>query len=326
MSVDMFVPYTSEKVQGVVTVVQERDSIVDEEINQPSIQGNLDSKLEEEDFDAPVIEPDWKLASQVFEQDEAIEVTITGYNKGGLLTNWGGLPGFLPASQLEDFPECHLISKRLAALSAWVEQHVTVKVIEVDQQVNRLILSERAASVTAGVRSQLLNRLEPGDRLNGRVTNLAAFGVFVDLGGVEGLIHISELSWGRVVHPGDVLKPGQNVETMVLHVEPEMERIALSRKRLLRNPWQAIEERYRPGQLVQGVITNIANFGAFAEVEEGLEGLIHISEIPGQNLSRPDEVLKKGEEVLARVLLVDGDKRRLALSLKMGRELVNGFQ
>jgi small subunit ribosomal protein S1 len=145
---------------------------------------------------------------------------------------------------------------------------------------------------------------------------MASFGVFVDLGGIERLIHISELSWGRVVNPADVVKPGQRLEVVVLYVDREMERIALSRKRLVPNPWQAIEARYEPGQLVEGVITSIAKFGAFAEVEEGLEGLIHISEITNQRFSDPNEMLEVGEHVLARVLLVDGEKHRLALSLK----------
>jgi small subunit ribosomal protein S1 len=306
---------------GGITAVQERDSTVDEEIGQLTMPESFDDEeTAEESFDEPVIEPDWHLAGQFYEQDEAIEITITGYNKGGLLTNWAGLPGFLPASQLVDFPECHLIAKRLEALSAWVGRHVTVKIMELDPQTSRLILSERVASVAADDRTRILNRIKPGDRVNGRVTNLAAFGVFVDLGGVEGLIHISELSWGRVVHPGDILEPGQAVEVMVLQVEPQMERIALSRKRLFPNPWKAVEERYQPEQIVQGIVTNIAKFGAFVELEEGLEGLIHISEISNRMLSSPYEVLKKGQQVLARVLQVDGRNRRLSLSLKDSKQ------
>lgn len=306
---------------GEIAAVQERDSIVDAEIDQLSVPESFDDvDAAEEVFDDPIIEPDWPLARQIYEQDEAIEITITGYNKGGLLTSWGGLPGFLPASQLVDFPECHLTARRLEALSAWVGRHITVKIIELDPPTSRLILSERVASVAANERTRILHRLRAGDRLNGRVTNLAAFGVFVDLGGVEGLIHISELSWGRVVHPGDVLEPGQAVEVVVLQVEPQMERIALSRKRLFPNPWQTIEERYQPGQVVQGIVTNIAKFGAFVELEEGLEGLIHISEISDRMLSSPYEVLKKGQQVLAHVLQVDGSKRRLALSLKESKQ------
>ncbi|MFZ0547917.1 MAG: S1 RNA-binding domain-containing protein, partial [Candidatus Promineifilaceae bacterium] len=271
-----------------------------------------------------VQEPDWASAIWAYEQDEAIEITISGFNKGGLLADWNGLPGFLPASQLKNFPECHVVSKRLKALSTWVGQEVRVKIIELDPPTNRLIFSERVASFAADERADVLNRIKRGDTLVGRVTNMAAFGVFVDLGGVEGLIHISELSWGRVVHPGDILTPGQEVKVVVLRVEPEIERIALSRKRLLSNPWDAVEERYHSGQIVQGVITNIAEFGAFAELEEGLEGLIHISEISSQQLSSPHEVLNKGDEVVARVLKVDGANHRLALSLKGTEGIANG--
>jgi small subunit ribosomal protein S1 len=306
------VPVFSNKTKGVATADQSKDSSFIEEVDQPLISKTSRSGNNEDAF----TEPDWALASQIYEQDRAIEVTITGYNKGGLLTNWGGLPGFLPASQLEDFPECHLISKRLQALAAWVGQDLTVKIIELEQHTNRFVLSERAASITADERTRLLNRIKPGDKLKGIVTNLAAFGVFVDLGGVEGLIHISELSWGRVANPGDVVSPGQALEVVVLQIERETERIALSRKRLLHNPWQAIEERYKPGQRVDGVITNIAKFGAFAEVEKGLEGLIHVSEITDQPFSTPSEVLEVGELVRAWVLEVDGERHRLALSLK----------
>jgi small subunit ribosomal protein S1 len=286
--------------------------------NGSSSPKNADSLLtgKKPPFVDPALAPGWALARQLYEADQAIELTITGFNKGGLLAAWHNLPGFLPASQLDDFPDFHLASKRLEVLAGWQDRQITAKIIELDPMTNRLIFSERAALVAAEQREQMWNGIKPGDQLSGRVTNLAAFGAFVDLGGVEGLIHISELSWGRVVHPGDVLRPGQDVKALVLQVETETERIALSRKRLYPNPWQAIEERYLPGQLVQGIISNIVNFGAFAEVEEGLEGLIHISEISENGCNDPAEVLYKGEQVVARVLHVDGSGRRLALSLK----------
>lgn len=310
-------PYASDKLYGALTAVQQRDDNVDSDVDRPPLPEGLNGEVADETVQSPELNTDWQLAGRIYDQDQAVEVKITGFNKGGLLTNWAGLPGFLPASQLENFAECHLVSKRLEALSEWVEQQITVKIIELDPSTNRLIFSERAASVTADDRSRVFNEIKAGDVLNGRVTNLAAFGAFVDLGGVEGLIHISEMSWGRVVQPADILKPGQKVDVVVITVEPGVERIALSRKRLLPNPWQAIEERYRPGQLVEGTITNIAKFGAFAEVEEGLEGLIHLSEICDDEISSPYDRLDKGNQVLARILQVDGPKRRLALSLKI---------
>lgn len=316
MCADML-PYntslTSDTMKGAVTVARATKAPYTENADQSLSSGSFGESVE---FEEGAAEPDWSLAEKIYNQDEAINVRITGFNKGGLLTHWSGLPGFLPASQLEDFPECHLLSKRLEALSAWVERDVLVKIIELDRRMNRFILSERAASVTADARQRLLSRVKVGDKLRGRVTNLATFGVFVDLGGVEGLIHISELSWGRVVKPGDFVTPGQDVEVVVLNIDREIGRIALSRKKLLPNPWQAVEERYEPGQMVEGMITNIAKFGAFAEVEEGLEGLIHISEITDMPFSTPYEVLEVGEYVLARILEVDGGNHRLALSLK----------
>jgi small subunit ribosomal protein S1 len=319
MCADML-PYdmsqSSETMNGAATVARATEDPYKENAEQTFSTESFDGQSLVFENVAP--EPDWSLAEKVYDQDKAIQVRITGFNKGGLLTNWSGLPGFLPASQLEDFPECHLLSKRLEVLSSWVERDVLVKIIELDRRMNRFILSERAASVTADARERLLNRVKVGDKLSGRVTNLAAFGVFVDLGGVEGLIHISELSWGRVVEPGDFVTPGQEIQVVVLNIDREVKRVAIRRKKLLPTPWQAIEERYEPGQVVEGMITNIAKFGAFAEVEEGLEGLIHISEITDLPFSTPFEVLEVGEHVLARVLEVDGSNHRLALSLKRG--------
>lgn len=312
---------TSDERNGFIPLTQDVESYFLEEANSPVVSETGKNDINGSGIsDHAIGEPDWPSALQYYEQDKSIEVIITGYNKGGLLTNWRGLPGFLPASQLEDFPECHMLSKRLEILSTWVNRLVMVKIIELEPESNRLILSERAASITADDRTKLFNRIKTGDIIKGIITNLAAFGVFVDLGGVEGLIHISELSWGRVVNPGDVVSPGQAVVVEVLQIDRETERIALSRKRLLPNPWQEVERRFQPGQRVEGVITNIAKFGAFAEVEEGLEGLIHISEITDLPFSSPFEVLEVGEHVLARVLEVDGERHRLALSLK----LVNG--
>ena len=317
MSADMLphnAPFTPD--ESYWTAVFEQGEVAVENGNPSPQNAGNDLAGKRPAFVESVLAPGWALARQLYEADQATELTVTGFNKGGLLAAWHELPGFIPASQLDDFPDFHLASKRLEVLAAWQHRQITVKIIELDPVTNRLIFSERAASFVAEQREQMLNGIKPGDQLSGRVTNLAAFGAFVDLGGIEGLIHISELSWGRVAHPGDVLRPGEDVRALVLQVETETERIALSRKRLYPNPWQAIEERYLPGQLVQGVISNIVGFGAFAEVEEGLEGLIHISEISENGCNDPAEALHKGEKVVARVLHVDGNGRRLSLSLK----------
>ncbi|HFQ94618.1 MAG TPA: S1 RNA-binding domain-containing protein, partial [Anaerolineae bacterium] len=258
----------------------------------------------------------WRAAQALHQADDSVQLTITGYNKGGLLVMWHNLQGFVPASQLVDFPQFHLESERMKALRQWHNQQITLKIIEIDPAQNRLIFSERAALVEASQRANLFNRIEPGQILEGVITNLTNFGAFVDLGGVEGLIHISELSWSRVTHPSAIVKPGQPVTVKVLNVNHRDERIALSLKRLKQNPWQTVNQQYKPGQLIEGVVSNVVSFGAFVQVEDELEGLIHISELAEGSFLHPRDVVRKGEKVTARVLYVDGGAKRLALSLR----------
>ena len=257
----------------------------------------------------------WQQARELREADRIIEAKAIGYNKGGLLILWHGLQGFVPASQLLDIPHLHLEDERLQQLQARQGEQLRLKVIEVDEHANRLIFSERATDVPAQKRERLLHSIQPGEKRTGVVTNLADFGAFVDLGGVEGLIHISQLSWRRLMHPSDVVEPGQEVEVLVLEVDADEGRVALSRKQLHPDPWIAVEKRYRPGQIVEGTISNVVDFGAFTLVEEGLEGLIHVSEMAEEG-KRPADVFHKGDVVHARVLSVSEAKRRLALSLR----------
>lgn len=258
----------------------------------------------------------WLRAKEILEADEAITLPVTGFNKGGLLVHWRSLQGFVPASQLIDFPQFHLESERLHALRQWHGRELTLKIIELNQELNRLILSERATLVEADEREQLFDRIERGQIHTGTVTNLTNFGAFVDLGGVEGLIHISELSWSRVIHPSDILEPDQDIQVKVLNVDSENGRVALSLKRLKENPWLTVDERFQPGQLVEGTISNVVSFGAFVMIEDELEGLIHISQLAEGNFLHPRNVVEKGQIVVARVLKVDGDNKRLALSLR----------
>ena len=191
-----------------------------------------------------------------------------------------------------------------------------LKVIECEPDQERVVFSERAALAGEGRRKVLFRALKPGECVTGTVTNVTEFGVFVDLGGLEGLIHVSELSWGRVQHPSDVLEVGEEVQALVLHVSEENSRVALSLKRLSSNPWETIAERYKPGDLVQVVITGIARFGAFARLEEGVEGLIHISSMSfGTNQADISRYISPGQHVTARILHVEAEKRRLGLSL-----------
>jgi len=264
----------------------------------------------------PASEQDWTTATNTFDNDQTVELSITGYNQGGLLVAWNSLRGFVPASQLVNFPVDVDEYIRRDKLSTYVEKNLRLRIIELDSEQNRLILSERAAQVEPGQRTTVLETLAPGTTQKGTVTNLCDFGAFVDLGGIEGLIHISELSWGRVGHPHDVLKSGQDVTVYIMSVDKDEERIALSLKRLQPDPWESVETRYKVGQLVEGEVTNVVDFGAFACIEEGLEGLIHISELAEGQFLHPRNVVQEGETVQARILNIDGRARRLGLSLR----------
>ena len=258
----------------------------------------------------------WESAQQAFENEEVFELTSNGCNKGGLLVEWEGLSGFIPASQLNDFPHVHLESERIRELQRRQHQEVRVKIIEVNSNKNRLIFSERAALVGPNARRNLWGEISPGDKRTGTVTNMTSFGAFIDLGGVEGLIHISELSWSRLNHPSDVVKPGQQVTAVVLEIDRNNGRIALSLKRMKTDPWAGIEQRYQPGQTVEGLVSNVVQYGAFITLEDELEGLIHISELAEGNFLHPRNVVQKGERIRAKVLNVNGKNRRLALTLR----------
>lgn len=257
---------------------------------------------------------DWEKAYRLYELDETISLKVTGYNRGGLLVSGDGLQGFVPISHLVDCNET--VSKHENGLQKYVDRRLVLKIIECDQVRGRIVFSERAAQSKPGIRNELLHNLECGDRRNGKVTNITNFGVFVDLGGVEGLIHVSELSWGRVQHPADMVSVGQELEVYVVQIDRDRARIALSLKRLRPNPWLTVEDRYRPGQIVEAVVTSVVPFGTFARLENGLDGLIHISEICSDGeLSDPLEILQVDEKIQVRILHIDGERQRLGLSL-----------
>lgn len=262
-------------------------------------------------------EKDWRQIAQMMEDDAILSLKVVGYNRGGLLVEWQSLRGFVPASQLVHFPASESENERRDALIERVGDTLQLRVIELDAEKNRLILSERAAQVEAGTREQILTELKRGDIIMGKITNLCDFGAFVDLGGVEGLIHISELSWGRVGHPADILERGETVSVYVLEIDSNQARIALSLKRLHPDPWATVQERYQIGEVVEGKITNVVDFGAFACIEEGLEGLIHFSELAEGHFLHPRNVVQEGEMIKARILSIDGRARRLGLSLRL---------
>lgn len=256
----------------------------------------------------------WAAAEQALREETTFTLTPSGYNKGGLLVDWNGLSGFVPASQLSDFSNLHLEEERAQELVRRRQRPITVRIIEVNPHKNRLVLSERAALAPPEQRRNLWDEIAPGDRRDGVVTNLTNFGAFVDLGGVEGLIHISELTWSRIQHPGDVVKPGQPVTCIVLEVSRPHGRIALSLKRMRPDPWAGVEQRYRPGQIVTGAINQIEPYGAFVTLEVELEGLIHHSEWGDDRSMLAAGTV--GQTVRARVLSVNSRSRRIALSLR----------
>ncbi|MCL4489750.1 MAG: 30S ribosomal protein S1 [Chloroflexi bacterium] len=273
------------------------------------------------------LERDWREAEQLLKSEEVFEAQVAGFNKGGLIVRVGKVRGFVPATQLESIPRRraegaahtpHEGESNEADLSALVGKKLKFKIIELDRARNRLILSERAAmrDWRKEQKERLLNELKEGDVRSGVVTSVTDFGAFVSLGGVDGLIHLSELSWAKINHPRDLLKVGDKVDVKVLSVDRERQRVALSLKRMQAEPWSTVEERYQVGQLVTGTITKLASFGAFARLEDNIEGLIHISELSDRRIQHPKEVVKEGDSLTLRVIRIDPARRRLGLSLK----------
>lgn len=254
---------------------------------------------------------DWLRADKMLESKETCEAEVIAVNRGGVVVRFGRLRGFVPNSHLTSVRR-GLRGDRLEQIkSELVGQTLSLVVIEVDGRRRRLVLSERVASRQN--RKQLLEELTTGEVRNGVVRNIVDFGAFVDIGGVDGLIHVSELDWQRVNHPSDVLSVGDEIQVYVLSVDRERKRIGLSRKRLLPDPWPLVTEFLEEGEIVSGTITNVVDFGAFVDVGDGVEGLVHLSQIPGGEETRAQ--LEVGSTVQVRVLGVDPWRRRISLSL-----------
>jgi small subunit ribosomal protein S1 len=267
-------------------------------------------------------EIDWERVQKLFDSDQVITLEVTGFNRGGLLVAGSGLHGFVPVSHLLEISCLTDDRVKETLLANYVGRTTAFKVIECDPERGRVVFSERAALAESGKRNLLFSEIYPGKRICGVATNITEFGVFVDLGGVEGLIHVSELSWGRVQHPNEVAKVGETVQAFVIQVDQDRSRIALSLKRLIPNPWETAEEHYYPGQVVSAVITSIVPFGAFARIEEGLDGLIHSSELTAEGeAGEPDEGLCEGQVVQVKILNVNAARQRLGLSLNINKQL-----
>lgn len=273
----------------------------------------------QDDYTQEDDQSDWQRAQCLLEQKECCHLVVVGHNRGGLLVQFGGLTGFVPSSHLVDFPGVVDPIEREDALKRRVGEALKLQVIEIDRPQARLILSERIAREAERGES-LFARIKVGDILTGRVSNLRRFGAFVDLGGYEGLIHISELSWGRVNYPGDVVRPGDTVQVYVLDIDPAERKIQLSLKHLQSDPWRDVNQRFRAGEIVRGEVTNVVSFGAFVRLDDGIEGLIHISELAEGTFLHPRNVLREGQHVEVKVLSVESNNRRIGLSLRQARK------
>jgi small subunit ribosomal protein S1 len=263
-------------------------------------------------------EQDWETVERMLSNGESFDSKVIGYNKGGLIVPIGGLRGFVPASQIS-------LTRRTISGEApeqrWgkmVGEPMKVRVIEVDRERRRLILSERQAlqETRETLKDRLLDELQEGSVRTGRVTSLADFGAFVNIDGADGLVHLSEITWDRIAHPNEILKVGQEVKVKVISVDRERKRIGLSMRQLEEDPWMKKVSHLKEGLLVEGTITHLTKFGAFAKLDDDLEGLIHISELSEQRVNHPKEVVHEGETVTLRVIKIDPERRRIGLSLR----------
>ncbi len=254
-------------------------------------------------------ENDWDIVDRIYQMDEIVRLKVVGCNQGGLLVQGEKINGFVPCS--------HLLAGHKK--KEYLQQIVELKVIEYDRDRCRVVLSERAAQAKAGTRIKLLDELVEGTCIPGVITTLTDFGAFVDLGGMEGLVHISELSWGRVDHPSDVVSVGDCMDVYILNIDRVENKVALSLKKMCPNPWETITERYHPGQIIEAVVKNIVSYGAFVRLEEGVDGLIHVSELGenGEDVS-PWDVLEENQKISVEIINLDPKEQRLGLSLAEG--------
>jgi small subunit ribosomal protein S1 len=263
---------------------------------------------------------DWLRAEKLMKAQDVYETTVTGSNRGGLTVDFGRIRGFIPMSQIIGFNRIRNAGERQRRLSSMVDDEIMVKVIEVNRRRQRLILSQRAAAKEwrAARREDLLEDLESGQVRSGRISQITDFGLFVNLGGLDGLVHISELSWGRIENPGEIYRPGQRVKVKVLNVDQDRERIALSIKALKPDPWETVDVNYTPGDLVEGKVTQVVDFGAFIELEPGVEGLLHNSEF--MDFAQREE-LEQGQDLLVKIIRIEPNRRRIGLSVRQVRPI-----
>ena len=337
-------PERGDIVAGVVLAVDHHGLIVDIGLGRDGVVPRKDLERLEEDLnfhindeiDVMVVRPEdedgnlllsvsqarqsevWRRAEKLLEDDEAWEGVVTDANRGGLIVPFGNLRGFVPASHVVGLSRGLNEDDRRTQMGNMVGKRVTLKVIEVNWKRRRLVFSQRDAQRERreARKEVLLDKLEEGEIREGVVSGLRDFGAFVDLGGADGLIHISELAWHRVKHPKEVLNVGDQVRVYVLRLDEEGKRIGLSLKRLQQNPWEQIETLYHVGQLVEGKVSRVAQFGAFVSLDPGIEALLHVSQMGDPAPEHPSLVVHEGQQVLTRVISIESDRQRLGLSLK----------
>ncbi len=274
------------------------------------------------------LERKWRAMQERFDAGEIVEARVIDHNKGGLIVDLG-VRGFVPISQIVDFPrrprdeQPRDAAQEIAEkLQPFVGRTLRLKILEVNRKANRLILSEKVAlyEERREKRDELFSSLQVSQRVTGVVRSIAPFGVFIDLGGIDGLVHKSELSWNKVNNPETAYAIGEEVEAEVIDINHERGRISLSIRRLQPDPWQESVAKYQIGDVIEGTVTKLVNFGAFVRVEEGLEGLIHISELSNQRVAHPGDVVKEGEVLKLKIISLDSERHRLGLSLKQAEE------
>lgn len=275
-------------------------------------------------------EQDWDEAEKLFSDGEIIERSVIGHNKGGLIVEFGQLRGFLPGSQLVTGQSG--APNKGSRWSQMMGKELRLKIIEVDREKNRLILSERLV-VDANRKEEekkkvaFLETLSVGEVREGTVTRLVDFGAFVDIGGgVDGLVHLSELAWARILHPKEVLSVGDEIQVYILNIDISQQRVALSIKRLQPEPWEDVFEHYQINQVLEAVVTKLTDFGAFARIDDRIEGLIHLSEISHKNITHPKQALSEGEKIKVKIINIDPDRRRMGLSIKQIEDVVDGWE
>ena len=255
----------------------------------------------------------WKDAEVLLNSGDIVKGTVESFNRGGIIVTYLELPGFVPASHVVGISRGIAEARRRELLEGMVGKEIDVRVIEVDRQRHRLVLSQRAAqrSIRADQKDQLISELYEGQVLDGTIINVRDFGAFVDLGAADGLVHVSELAWQQVDHPKNIVQPGEEVKVMVIKIDRKRQRIGLSIKQLLPSPWDSVEERLAPEQDIVGKITRVLDFGAFIDLGEGIEGLLHNSQIP----ENAEDIIVVGNDINLKVVSLDVQRHRVSLTL-----------